>query len=63
MLDSIKNIKDLENINELVSLSSQVDELTLQDKLGTQNIHENAEKLFEPLTDTIEISLEIFQKL
>ena len=34
MLYSIKNGENLENLNELVSLQSQVKALGLQDKLG-----------------------------
>ena len=44
MLYSIKNKEELENLNELVSLQSQVNEVRLQDKLGTQNFHEKKEK-------------------
>ena len=34
MLYSIKNVKDLEKLEELVSLQSQVKAVRLQDKLG-----------------------------
>ena len=34
MLYSIKNIEDLEKLNELVSLQDQVKAVRLQDKLG-----------------------------
>ena len=50
MLYSIKNVDDLENINELASLQNQVKAVRLQDKLGKQNFHENMKKVFEPVT-------------
>ena len=58
---SIKN-RDLENLNELVSLQIQVKELRLQNKLGKRNYHENIKKLYEPLTDTIEVTSENLRK-
>ena len=54
MLYSIKNIDDLENLNELVSLQSQVKAVRLQDKLGKQNFHEDMKKVFEPVTKSLE---------
>ena len=54
MLYSIKNIEDLENLNELVSLESQVKAVRLHDRLGKQNFHGNMEKVFEPFTKSIE---------
>ena len=48
----IRNIEDLQNLNEAVSLRNQVKVVRLQDKLGKQNFHENMEEVFEPLTDT-----------
>ena len=53
MLYSIKNVEDLQKLNELVSLQDQVKTVRLQDKLGEQNFHENMKKVFEPMTDTI----------
>ena len=41
MLFSIKNVEDLQNFSELVSLQNQVNEVRLQDKLGEQNYHED----------------------
>ena len=41
MLYSIKNIEDLENLNKLVSLESQVKAVRLQGKLGKQRFHEH----------------------
>ena len=50
MLYSIKNIEDLQI---LASLQNQIQEVILQNKLGEQNYHEDAEKIFEPMTDAI----------
>ena len=50
MLYSIKNVEDLENLTELVSLENQVKAIRLQDELGKQNFHENMKKLFQPVT-------------
>ena len=54
MLYSIKNRKDLEKLNELVSLQNQVQQVRLQDKLGKQNFHEDMKKVFEPATKSLE---------
>ena len=53
MLYSIKNVEDLKDLNELVSLQDQVKAVKLQDKLGEQNYHQKSEKLFEPVTKSI----------
>ena len=53
MLYAIKNVDDLENLNELVSLENQVKVVRLQDKLGKQNFHEDMKKVFEPVTKSI----------
>ena len=53
MLYSIKNIEELEKLNELVSLQNQVKIDRLQDKLGKQNFHEDMKKVFEPVTKSI----------
>ena len=53
MMFPIKNIEDLQKLNELISLKNQVQEVRLQDKLGDQNYHEDAKKLFKPMTDAI----------
>ena len=42
MLYPIKNIEDLKDLNEAVSLQNQVKTVRLQDKLGEQNCHEDA---------------------
>ena len=54
MLYSIKDREDLENLEELVSLESQVKAVRLQDKLGKQNFHEDMKKVFEPVTKSLE---------
>ena len=51
MLYSIKNIEDLEKLNEAISLQKQVQEIRLQNKLGNQNYHEGMNKFFKPMTD------------
>ena len=53
MMFPIRNIEDLQNLNEAVLLQTQVKVVRLQDKLGKQNVHENMEEVFEPLTDTL----------
>ena len=53
MLYSIKNREDLEKLDELVSLQSQVKALRLQDKLVKQNFIEDMKKIFEPVTKSI----------
>ena len=57
MLYAIKNVNDLENLNELFSLENQVQAVRLEDKLGKQKFHEKIKKLFEPVTETIKIPL------
>ena len=49
MLFAIKNIEELEKLEELASFKNQV-EFRFQDKLGKQNYHEDTKKLVEPLT-------------
>ena len=62
MLYSIKNRKDLENLNDLVSLQDQVKVVKLQDKLGKQNFHEDMKKVFEPVTKSLENTSENLTK-
>ena len=52
MVNSIKNLEELEDLNELVSLQNQVKAVRLNDKFGKQNVHEDMKKVFEPVTDT-----------
>ena len=58
----IKNVEYLQKLNKAVSLESQVKVVRLQDKLGEQNHHQNAEKLYQPVTDTIKNTSEIITK-
>ena len=62
MLYSIKDREDLENVNELVSLQSQVKAVRLQENLGKQNFHENMEKVFEPVTKSLKNTSENLTK-
>ena len=50
----IRNVEDLENLEELASLENQVKVVKLQDKLGKQNFHEDMKKVFEPVTKSLE---------
>ena len=47
---SIKNREDLEILNHLVSLESQVKTVRLQDNPGKQNFQEDMKRVFEPVT-------------
>ena len=38
----IRNVEDLQNLNEAVSLQNQIKAVRLQDKLGEQIYHEDA---------------------
>ena len=51
MLYSIKNVEDLQKLDEAVSLQNQVIEVRLQDRLGAQNYLEDSKKIFKPMTD------------
>ena len=51
---SIKDREYLQNLEQIVSLESQVKAVRLQDKLGKQNFHEDMKKLFEPVTKSLE---------
>ena len=62
MLYSIKNVDGLENLNELVSLESQVKAARLQDKLSKQNFHENMRNVFEPVNKSLENTSGILTK-
>ena len=62
MLFPIRNLEDLQNLNEAVSLQNQVKDVRLQDKLGKQNFHEDMTKVFEPLTDTLKKTSENMTK-
>ena len=62
MLFPIRNVEDLQNLNEAVSLQNQVKYVRLQDKLGKQNFHEDMAEVFEPLTDTLKKTSENMTK-
>ena len=53
MMFPIRDRQDLKDLDEAVLLQNQVKTVRLQDKLGEQNYHEVAKKLFEPITDVI----------
>ena len=62
MMFPIKDKEDLIKLNELISLKIQVQEVRLQDKLGEQNYHEDAKKLFKSMTDVIKNTSENITK-
>ena len=62
MMFPIKNIEDLQKLNEAVSLQNQVHKVRLQDKLDEQNYHEDAKKLFKPMTDVVKNTSENITK-
>ena len=62
MVFPIRNIEDLQNLNEAVSLQHQVKVVRLQDKLGKQNFHENLKEVFEPITKSLENTSENITK-
>ena len=54
MMFPIRNVEDLRNLNDAVSLQNQVKVVMLQDKLGKQNFHEDLTEVFEQLTNILE---------
>ena len=62
MMFPIRNVEDLQNLNETISLQSQVEVVKLQDKLGKQNFREDMEEVFEPLTNTFKRTSENITK-
>ena len=54
MLFPIRNVEDLQNLNEAVSLQKQLKVVRLQDKLGKQNFHEDFREVIEPITKSLE---------
>ena len=62
MMFAINNRKDLDKLEELVSLENQVKVVKLQDKLGKQNFHEDMKKVFEPVTKSLENTSENLTK-
>ena len=63
MLYSIRNIEGLENLNESVSLQSQVNEVRLQETLSKGIVHANTKKLSKLLLIHLKIPPIIQQKL
>ena len=57
MIFSIRNVEDLQNLNEAVSLQNQVKVVRLQDKLGKQNFHEDLREFSNPLLNHLKIPL------
>ena len=53
LLYSNKNGVDLESLNKLISLKSQVKAFRCREGLGKQIIPENMKKVFEPITKII----------
>ena len=49
--------KDREDLEELVSLESQVKPVRLQDKLGRLNFHEDMKKYLNPSLNLLKMSL------
>ena len=49
----IKNVEDLQKMNEFVSSEKQVKNVGLRHKLGEQNYHHDRNKFLEPMTDAI----------
>ena len=47
MLYAIKNTDDLEKLEKLASLESQVKAVRIQDSLGKQNFHEDMKEAYE----------------
>ena len=62
MLFPIRNVEDLEKLNELVSLQEQVKVVRLQEKLGKQNFHEDWKEVIEPVTKSLEKTSENITK-
>ena len=62
MMFPIRNLKDLQKLNETVSLQNQVKVVRLQDKLGKQKFHEDLKKIFEPIFKTLENTSENITK-
>ena len=58
----VRNVEDLQNLNEAVSLQNQVKVVRLQDKLGKQNFHEDLKEVYEQLTNTLKNTSENITK-
>ena len=59
MLYTIKDYNELEKINELDSLQTQVKSLGLQDKLGKQNCQEDMRKYLNQLLIQLKMPLKM----
>ena len=53
MMFPFRNVEDLQNLNEAVSLQNEVKVVILQDNLCKQNFHEDLEEVFEPITKSL----------
>ena len=62
MLYPINNREDIQKLDEAVLLQNQVRAVRLQDKLGDQHYHQDAKKLFKPMTDAIKNTSEKITK-
>ena len=62
MMFPIRNIEDLQKLDEAVSLQNEVKVVRLQDRLGKQNFHEDMKKVFEPVTKSLENTSESLTK-
>ena len=62
MMFPIRNVEDLQKLNEAVSLQNQVKGFRLQDNLGKQNFHEDLKRAFEPITKSFENTSENIAK-
>ena len=58
----IRNVEDLQNLNEAISLQNQLKFVRLQNKLGKQNFHEDLKEVFEPITKSLEDTSENITK-
>ena len=62
MMFPIRNIEDLQKLDEAVSLQNEIKVVRLQDRLGKQNFHEDMKKVFEPVTKSLENTSENLTK-
>ena len=62
MMFPIRNVEDLQKLNEAVSLQNQVKVVILQDKLGKQNFHEDLKEVLEPNTKSLDNTSEKITK-
>ena len=62
MMFPIRNVEDLQNLNEAFPLQTQVKVVRLQDKIGKQNFHGDLKEVFEPITKSLENTSENITK-